>query len=112
MFRQDVESEDALLYAEGVHVIPIYTTTKSGKPSLKSVLSTPALVLSRWASPGFTTRYYFLLRQRSEDDVLFSDLKDAFSEFGESVDLDTGYLRNSVIDAVLGLWTDLHWVTT
>lgn len=35
-----------------------------------------------------------------------------FSEFGESVDRDICYLRNSVIDAVLTLWSDLHWVTT
>ncbi|WLP90771.1 phospholipase D family protein [Gordonia sp. NB41Y] len=112
VFRQNVDSGLEPLYSEGVHIVPIHTTTKRGNPSSKSVLGTPGRVIGRWIDSDPDTRYYFILRQTSSEVVLYADAKYALREGGVTAELDMGYLRRSVIDALVGLWTGLTWTTS
>ncbi|MGW0039731.1 phospholipase D family protein [Gordonia sp. NPDC003376] len=111
VFRQNVDSGLEPLYSEGVHILPIRTTTKRGNPSSKSVLGTPGRVIGRWIDSDPDTRYYFILRQTSSEVVLYADAKYALREGGVTAELDMGYLRRSVIDALIGLWPGLRWTT-
>ncbi|WP_338837325.1 phospholipase D-like domain-containing protein [Gordonia polyisoprenivorans] len=98
------------VYAEGNHVVLVWKVR--GRAKRRCIASEPGQVIHKWidydASPART--YYYVLVPRSSAEVTYGDIADGLDAIGVTLDDDIGYLRRSVIDAILARWPDLEFV--
>lgn len=106
----DPDYEPNWKYAEGAHVI-VVTGTKSGHIRATSQLTEPGRVVHVYtdsdASPSRT--YYYLHTKRSDETHTVKELKAALTAVGVDLDYSSRYQRARVVDALLGIWTDLEY---
>nr|WP_168702338.1 hypothetical protein [Gordonia paraffinivorans] len=111
VLRFDGYSQYPRSYAEGAHIVPLYTQSEHGRLNAASVAGAPGRVVSRWiddADDG-DTHYYYLLSQKSSTEIRYPDVQKAFSGISMMMEQNRGYLNPKVITAVLDLWPDLRW---
>lgn len=106
----DPDYEPNWKYAEGAHVI-VVNGTKSGRIQAKSLVGEPGRVVHSYtdqdASPART--YYYLYSKLSGQHRTFADLESALESVGVKVDYSSRYLREKVVNALIGIWTDIEY---
>ncbi|GAB24405.1 hypothetical protein GOPIP_067_00470 [Gordonia polyisoprenivorans NBRC 16320 = JCM 10675] len=98
------------VYAEGNHVVLVWKVR--GRAKRRCIASEPGQVIHKWIDYGASPKrtYYYVLAPRSAAEVTYGDIADGLDAIGVTLDDDIGYLRRSVIDAILAQWPDLEFV--
>ncbi|MBT0566075.1 hypothetical protein [Williamsia sp. CHRR-6] len=106
----DFEDNENWTYPENAHVIAI-RTTKSMRIIRTLELDEPGRIIHRYtdkfSSPS--RNYYYLLTKISNERRTVADLHEAMNNVGEKINFETGYMRSKVVDALVGIWTDIQY---
>lgn len=97
-------------YAEGAHIIAVHGT-KSGQMRASSKLTEPGRVVHSYTeTDGAWSRTYYYMHTKLSDEVhTLSELKGALASAKVDLDYASRYIRPRVIDALLGIWTDIDY---